>query len=1355
MKVKINIWQKKLICVYRCLVVVFFITWCTCVAAQKPIFNQLTSEQGLSQNTVLAIGQDAQGFIWLGTRHGLNRYDGYQVKTFIHEKDDPNSISDNYINAICYDKNSGLWVGTERGLNLYNPLKDHFRRFPLSPTIPNAIISAIVPGDKNFVWVASKRGLFRIDHKTGKSVSASALGLLTEAENQNIRTVFIDSQKNMWIALQKKVVCVKKDRRSKTIFRSVKSDPSSLSDEVVTAFYEDSEKNLWLGTLNGLNLYNPASATFTHYNNQPGNPLSLGNNNVRAITENRKGDLWIATLDGLSVMDKATKRFTTHRFDVNDPRSLSQNSLHSLFTDDRGSIWIGTFYGGVNMVYNDQLVAPMVFDTYRYPRISSNIIGSIAVDVKNNLWIGTEGGGLNYLNRATGEISRYSSDLRGSGLLSSNLVKKIFIDRQQNVWVGTHGGAINVMYAGETKFRQVLPTLPFLKNRHSEVVALTEDDDGLIWIGAHTGLFAFERQGTQLQPAHFQHALNFFDQKNISALLKEAEQHIFIGTLNGLFLFDKERRKVEEIAIRNGNKNINCLYKDSKGTIWLGLYYGGLARYHPDQKAVFPVENMELPNQNVVGILEDHQQNIWISTGNGLVKYHPATQSIKVYTKSDGLPGNEFNYNAFYKNNNGEMFFGGTSGLISFFPDKIKENQTAAPLVFTGLRVLNSNIRKQDAPDALKTDINYVHQIRLKYGQNTFSISFALLNFIKSNKNIYAYKIDGIHQDWIKSKTPVATFTNLAPGSYKLLIRGANNDGIWSNARPLNIVILPPIWQTWWAYLLYAAAALLIIFFIVRFFYLRALLARDHELHELKLNFFTNISHEIRTHLTLIQAPVEGMERDHKENPGLMRQVAHLKNNTERLLHLVTELMDFRKAETNSLTLHVGKYNLVSFLNTVFETFEDLSLERNIQSGFAHTENDISLYFDGEQMAKVVYNLLMNAYKFTPDGGMVNMAVEDKKEKVMIHITDNGKGIEPHNIDKLFTNFFQAEDSQNSGYGIGLALSKSIVTLHSGSLTVKSTPATNISEGYTRFTITLLKGKDHFSPGQMVTEKMATQWRQPPPRPASPIAGLSKVEQEIASQYQVLVVEDMASLRDLLNDTLTQLGYHVMLCKNGVEGWEAATTSIPDIIISDVMMPEMDGFTLCNKLKNDVRSSHIPVILLTAKSTQGDHIEGLGTGADIYLTKPFSTKVLALSVKNLLAAREKMRSKFTNEFTVSPSNTVVEFAEKEFLEKLIATIEAHVDEPEFGVEALASKIAMSQSVLYKKLRAVADMSVNEFIKTIRLKRAAQLLESQQYHVSEISLMVGFYDSKYFSREFKKQFGVTPSTYSRSARQNPS
>jgi ligand-binding sensor domain-containing protein/signal transduction histidine kinase/CheY-like chemotaxis protein/AraC-like DNA-binding protein len=1325
---------------------------------QDLVFNHLMTENGLSQNSIFAIAQDSRGFMWYGSRYGLNRYDGSRFRLYKNIPADKTSLSNEYIFALHCDTKGVLWVGTIGGLSKFNPETNTFDKIDLG-NAPAYIIRTISEDKKGRVWVGTDHGLYLLTNRnTSKFIPAYQMGLPKEIAVSEVLSIFEDHKGFLWIGTSKGLIKSVVDKQFKVIKVFTKSNsPGSISDNAVTAIAEDSQQNLWFGTENGgLNLLNETTGTFSRFLHEEGNSNSMVHNAVRKIIKTKTGQLWIGTLEGLSVLDPATKQFSTFQHRKSNPKSLNQNSIYSLYEDKNGSVWIGTYYGGVNVVY----ASPTRFNVWQHneksPNLNHNVVSSITEDATNRLWIGTEGGGLNYYDWSNKGFGAYTFAANDTGSLGSSLVKVVYRDKTNQIWVGTHGGGLNLFNPLTGKFKRFLSGKDHLSSR-SEIMALLEDDDNRLWVASQTGLHIFNKTGNSLQPYPIPEKLKIFKDKNIKSLFEDSNDNIWISSTSGLYRYTSKTNTLQLIRLLKASKEINtisgfvnCWYEDIKGNLWMGLYYTGLARYDTQKQSLSDLYTTKegLSNDNVLGILADEQQQLWISTSNGLSKLNLAVRSFQTYTISDGLAGNEFNYNSFFKSNDGAMFFGGFNGLTWFFPKEIQKNNFQAPIVFTGLLLFNKPVEIGTPDRLLQHDIGFTPKLVFKHDQNVFTIQFALLNYIKSRKNKYAYKLEGINQQWIESSTPAATYTNLPSGTYTLLVKGANNDGVWSKPASITIEILPPFWKTWWAFCLYAILVTIVIFFITRFFYLRQLLVKDEELHQTKLNFFTNVSHEIRTHLTLIMAPIEKLLDGNPGDSTTNRQLYNVKNNADRLLKLTTELMDFRKAETSHLNLHVQAYNLVTFIQQTARSFEDLSEKKRIHFSSGYDQDAIIVYFDKEQLEKVFINLISNAFKFTPAGGSITVDIKPQDDRVIVTVNDTGRGIAPEYLDKLFTNFFQVYDHsiQNTGYGIGLALSKHIVELHKGIISVSSTPATAQQPGYTSFAVTLLKGARHFintpylqAPVSVSTPSLKENEPVQAVEPATPAThtGIKK--------YTVLIVEDNAELRALIKDTLVT-DYEVLLAKDGLDGWGKATEEIPDLIISDVMMPRMDGFTLCNQLKTDERTSHIPVILLTAKSSETDHISGLSGGTDQYLTKPFSSKILQLQVRNLLAGRETMRQKFSKELVLGPQQIVVAPVEEQFLSKLIQIIENNMKNEYFGVEQLAEGIGMSQSVLYKKVKALTNMSVNDFSKSIRLKRAAQLLAQKQYTVYEIGYIVGFSDRKYFSKEFKKQFGKTPSEY---------
>jgi signal transduction histidine kinase/DNA-binding response OmpR family regulator/streptogramin lyase len=1116
----------------------------------------------------------------------------------------------------------------------------------------------------------------------------------------------------------------------------IRMDTAGQASQVLTGPYinsiaEDHTGVLWIGCQQGgVIRFDPRTGKSTPLTRSHGLP----SDNIRKILVDRAGNVWMGTQEGLAIADPVSGAITTCLHQSDDKSSLSQNSIYSICQDTEGSVWVGTYFGGVNVTY----ATTTPFNVYQSgppgTSIDNNVVSGIVGDGRD-LWLGTEGGGLNYLDRATGRFSYYRNIPGNSASLGSNLVKVLYRDRLGRTWIGTHGGGLNLWAPAGARaggaaagggatpaggFRHYLYAPDDPATLNSEINAVLFDSAGLLWVGTQGGLKFLGSTLVQVAGPSLPAPLTSYP---VRALMEDSRGEVWVGLSDGLYIYDRHTGACRQA----GHGTVNCIREDAAGRVWIGMYFGG-ARMFDGRRWTTYTHQEGLPNDNVIGILQDDQGVFWLSTDNGLARFDPARGVFKNYTRADGLAANEFNYNSFYKAEDGELFMGGYNGVTAFYPGRIETNRDTAPLVFTGLRVL-------DGRDA---DIAYSRGLTLPARQNVFTIDFALLNYIKPDKNKYAYTLEGFDTAWHYTDVPSVHYMNLPAGSYRLLVRGANNDGVWGTPAALALEVLPPWWKTWWAYALYALATASLFFLLIRFFWIRALLKRDNALHQAKLNFFTNISHEIRTRLTLIAGPIEKLRLEQSDT-ALGRQLAHVSSNAGRLLQLVEELMDFRKAETHHLRLHVSPVNMVVFARDIFASFGDLAQTRRITSDFIATEEDLTVYADPVHLEKVLYNLLSNAFKFTPEGGTISVTLERRAGLVEAKVTDNGKGIAPEHIDKLFVNFFQVDDrdTRNTGYGIGLALSRSIVQLHKGSLTVDSRP-----DERTCFTVSLRMGFEHFTKEQLVPREHVAPGREvlPALEPAAAVergAGTRKAT--------LLLVEDNPEVRAFIVQALPA-EYRVLESPHGAAGWEAAVTEIPDLIISDVMMPEMDGLTLCGRLKTDPRTNHIPVILLTAKASMTHQVQGLEQGADVYLTKPFSVQVLLLHVRNLLASVETMRRKYGMQMKGKSGESTIP---NDFLRTLVSTIEENLDGEDFDIPQLCTKVAMSQSVLYKKVKALTGLSVGDFVRQVRFRKAARLLEGGRLSVYEVAYSVGFNDSKYFSREFKKQFGMTPSEYAKS------
>lgn len=1322
--------------------------------AQKPKvdFEHISVEKGLSQSGVISIAQDNLGFMWFGTRDGLNKYDTRNIQIFINIPSDSSSLSSSFnIYSILSDSKGRLWIGTTKGLNLYQPLTNNFKRFlhhnKNPKSISNDVIRCVFEDRQQRLWVGTDSGLNMLD-QNGKfqhffKEKSPSQGL---AHNQ-VKAIYQDQLNNIWIGTTGGLSKIS-FKNQKIIFknyRNLKNPKIGLTDEHVTSITGDSLNNIWIGThLGGLVMFNHSTNRFSHFLHKAEDSNTLTSNIVRKVLFDNQNKLWIATIKGISIYDPINKKFHLYQHDSESDKSLNQNSTYDLFKDKTGNIWVGTYYGGVNVHY----AKTTAFQTYQYRTsansISSNIVRSLVEDKDQNLWIGTEAEGLNKLDVKTGEFTNYKSDINNPYSLSSNLIKSVFINDDGKIWVGSHDGGLDILDPKTGKSFSDYQTKLSVK----DLQIIYKDLRNKLWIGTFTrGLFFFNEDTNQ-----FVSLLNAkkglsLAQNFIKNLFMDESKNFWVSTDNGLFYLAHDSKKFIDIGKSIGLKSadINLVTQDRMGRIWIGTYADGLIFFDSVGKS-YSKYTLEqgLPSNNVLGIIQDDNGVLWLSTDNGLSKFDG--RNFKNYTIEDGLKGNVFNNNAALKATNGVIYFGGYNGIVSFKPTDITETPNVFPIVFTGLKLFNKSVNIADKTGLLTQNISLTKKISFTYDQNIFTIDFALLNFVKSQKNAYAYKLEGLDQDWNYVDIPSATFTNLSAGTYKLKVKAKNNDGFWSKEPAVLIInVKAPFWKTWWAYITYLLFFAFIFTVIIRYLIIRERLKKENDLHQMKLNFFTNVSHEIRTPLTLIMGPLESLINYSQDNDFANRQLLTVKNNANRLSRLVNELLDFRKTEVGKLKLNIASCNIVHFAREIFLSFQHIAIEHQIDYEFSSDLEEIELYFDKQQCEKIIFNLLSNAFKFTPDGGEIAVFIKEADNCVLITVTDNGRGIPEEHREKLFTDFYQIEDfsERNIGTGIGLSLSKRIAKLHHGDISL----GPQSSDEGSVFIFKLQKGINHFDEKQI---NFSNKNSDDSSYYSFDKSHTKKQESELPSisivkkKELVLIVEDNHDVRNFISQTLNE--YQILEAKDGLIGWNLAIEHIPDIIISDIMMPGMDGLELCRKLKTDDRTSHIPVALLTARSENIHQVSGLKTGADAYLTKPFSIQILQLTVQNLLISREKMRKKFVTLMSLEPTNTIIESHDQDFLNRVITQVEENLSNADFGVNELATEIGMSTPVFYKKIKSLTDMSVNNFTKTIRLKRAAQLLEQQVFTVYQISYEVGFNDTRYFAKEFKKQFGKLPSAY---------
>lgn len=1356
--------MKLRICAILFLIFTFHVEWT--FSQVKRQFNHLTMENGLSQNSVMAITQDQQGMMWFGTRGGLNRYDGFRFKVYTHSGKS-NGISDNSITSLVSDRGGSLVVGTENGLDFYDSAVDQFtsvNRKNSANTLSNDSIECLHLDRNKQLWIGTLNGLNLLLDRKLKKFKTFFFGK-PGASNQinNILSIQDDLKGNLWIGTGAGLVKmnIKGERFSYQIIKHDSKNTSSISSNYVRSLAIDKNGKLWIGTDNGLNFFDEERKVFIRFQKREAGINSLINNDIRKLMFDNKQQLWICTQEGVSIYHTEEKIFENYKHNPDHKNSLSQNSTHSIYQNSGGTIFVGTYYKGVNAVYPYKTDFTTYINSKSPESISSNIVSALAEDKTGNLWIGTEGGGLNYFNKRTQKFDHYFAKPNDSNALNSNLIKTLCLTKEGQLVVGTHRGGLLVFNEAKQNFKRIIN----VKSQKgdvgmAEVIALAKSSDGQIWVGSKNGLSTFSKSGdyypkkTTKSPIESKLSNRF-----IQVLFEDKSQNMWIGTMAGLFRYNLPSKKLTAFykstdSLSLASDRINCIIQSHDGKIVVGTYLGGLSFFDPKtEKFKTYSQKQGLPNQNILGIIEDKQHQLWLSTDNGISRMDVRKEKFTNYTKSDGLAGNDFNIRSFLMDREGRLYFGGYDGLSAFYANQIEMNRQPAKIIISGLKLFNEPVSVNDHNKILTSAIGNAEKIAFNYKQNNFTIEFVLLNYIKPEKNRYAYRLEGYSKNWTKTSLPFASFNNLPSGTYTFLVRGVNNDGIpGKNVAKLKILVHPPFWLAWWAYLIYICLIAGVLFILFRYLLVQERLKQSEEIQRMKLNFFTYIAHEIRTPLTLIIGPLERLLLQAKHLPEIQQQVIPVKHNADRLIRLITELLDFRKAESNHLKLHVTEEKIGDFIKEIFLSFSHIAEEKQIDYQFNLNNSDLKVYIDKLQFEKVIFNLLSNAFKYVKMNGRVSLTIIELEEKVLIQVIDDGKGIPLSSQPKLFSEYFRVDDQDPHviGSGIGLVLSKMIVEAHGGKIDVESKPATEFENGLTNFTIQLRKGNLHFNSSELSEQtnsesdriepkgKVATSMQE---NHADKPSLMAEMLNEEHLEGNILIIEDNDEIAGLIAKIFER--YHTFRASDGLAGWERAIEALPDLIICDVMMPKLDGLTLCRRLKSDERTSHIPIIILTARSSHIHHLNGLETGADSYVTKPFSPSILIQNAKNLLHNRMLLRQRFSKLAHLEPESLHLNSVDQAFIMKVTNYIENNLVDENFGVAELAAAIGMSKPVLYKKIRMLTDLSVNDFIKSIRLKKARALFLQQDFTIYEVAYQVGFNDPKYFSREFKKQFGESP------------
>ncbi|MDN5287174.1 MAG: ATP-binding region ATPase domain protein [Mucilaginibacter sp.] len=1321
--------------------------------AQMPSrnFRSISVDKGLSQSTVYSITQDKLGFMWMATQDGLNRYDGNSFTVYHPIDKKPQSLRSNYIKATFIDRTGQLWIGGDQGLSLYNYATDSFLNYQHVRKPGEWYISGISQDGAGNIWAGSSAGeLFKLD-KTNRELKffnyeAAANGI------KNINTLYY-FQNTVLLGTNAGLF------RLDVVSNRLQKLELGVSKPSVNEVYQDGAL-LWVGTEgNGLFCYDTSNASVQHYLHNSEDPGTLADNDVRGIDKDAQGNLWIGTFKGLSVLNRNRGTFVNYYHQATIPYTISQNSVRCVYRDRQGGMWLGTFYGGINYYHQNDLKFNLLSQNTGKLSLNDQVINIIKQDSRGNFWIGTNDKGLDYWNTQTNTMSYYGYKELGGNGLSSNNIKSIAFDRQGKVYLGNHNAGLNILDPS-TGFVTVY--------KHNEkdaaslsgdmVYSLLRDHKDRIWVGTRSGLDRFEPATHSFTHIYLDAAGKRLSSDEIAYLMEDSKGRIWIGTTNGVNQLYPDNQLLEVFpGSMLSNEVVNCIAEDQQHRIWIGTR-NGLNLYDEANHSFINYKTRgDLLRGTIYGMVPDDAGNLWVSTNNGLARYSPDTRKIQWFDSRDGLQNNQFNLYAFCKAKDGMLLFGGISGISYFYPSAISRQPLQLQVTFTGLEVLNKPVISGDGTGILSQHIDKSDALEFKHDHRQFTISFNTFNYISANRTRFLYRLTGFDTGWQQTDHLLkASYSNLYPGHYTFEVKAIGPNGEVSVIRTIRITVLPPWYASGWFYAL-------IVFFLIAGAYVayRIIAERIRTLDQLKtermdrdkinyisqvkMDFFTNVSHELRTPLTLILTPLEELASQPSSDKQLNKQYKTMLSNARRLYQLVDQLFEFRKTESGTRKLKVAKGEMVSFIHEVYTSFQPLAERNHIKYQFISSEAKLSFLFDKDAMEKILSNLLSNAFKYTPADGQIKVDLICQAQELIIRIADTGKGIEAAHIEKIFDRFYQVNDQEmNLGSGVGLAFTRRLVELHHGQINVESQLGAGsvfivkvpiIDEAYQKDDRAPAPVYD-LSINMAIEDETATYI----------IDGTEQQGTETTNdREQLLVVDDNSEIVSYLAD---RFGHHYAIhtAYDGLQALAVLDAQQIDLIICDVMMPELDGLHFCKRVKQNIQTCHIPVVLLTARADTSQQIKGFEMGADDYVTKPFSMSLLEAKIQNILRSRKRLREYYSTSKEIIPENIAFNTLDEEFLRQAIAIVEANLSVSDFSVDKFSREIGMSRSNLYLKLRAITGESVTDFIKRIRFKKAIELMEQRQYTIAQIAYMSGFNSPSYFSTAFKQYYDCMPTEY---------
>lgn len=1319
--------------------------------------------EGMSQLSVMAICQDTRGYLWLGTRNGLNRYNGSTYTVYTHQSDDSLSLADNEISCLTEQGGRYLWVGTSHGVSRLSLETDSIRNYYTKDGLASEGILAVYVDRRQQVWVGTRAGLCRYLPEKDRFEKIA----FADKKVLSVSAIMEDSTGKFWIGTVQKGIYLCSSKMQ--LIRNFCEEEDNLVGKRVTSLYEDAYHRVWAGTNpGGVTRIDPHTYAVTCYTSKNS---GLKNNFVRCMAE-WNGELLMGTYDGVYAFNQFDNQFTKVGGYDDWAKPLGHYSIYSFCLDRTGTLWIGTYAGGISRL--STLSSRFVRHTPGvWNNIQTGIYGTACYDRDNRLWIATEGYGLLNYDIATGESHFYLVNPSAYSVYNANTIKTVLAE-DDCIWCGTTRGEL---YRFDLKTRnfKLFYRFPVALS----VYSVLRDSSGNLWVGTSGGehsLTCFTSEGGRIEKivdaAGKKLAVN-----SIRYMMEERPGILLIGTRgSGLFRLniasvDEKAKKIigslghysmgtTDAQTKLNSNYISSILRTRGGEIWFSTYGGGI--YRMDNNAAITKVVMEkdgLMSNTICHLVEGADKTLWMSTDKGISSYYPADGSIKNYPYSNGIQVREFTLHGGVAMPDGTVCLTGNDGFVTFYTPEMPVNTFIPPVVLENFQVNNRPVAVGDESGILNCLLDNAKEIRLSYDQNNLSISYRALNFINSSMNRYAYRLEGYDKEWNEvGRRTTAYYTKLPSGTYEFHVKASNNDGVWNEeGRTLRIVIAPPLWATWYAYLLYAVVFIGIILIVFYYYNIRRKLKEElraeqrekqqqEEFHQAKIRLFTNIAHELRTPLTLIITPFEELVRRIDLSAELRSRLVVIYKNAQRLLLLVNQLMDLQKNQSGAMELRVSEGNVCEFIREIYYAFKQIAQTNEIAFTLTCQPDSFVAWYDKTLLEKVVFNLLSNAFKYTPSGKAIHMEVgyDEQRGMILLRVEDSGCGIPREEREKIFTPFYQLPETTGvniSGTGIGLSLVYSIVQLCRGNIRIED--RADGGEG-TVFVVELPATASAFTEEEkdmMPLETIGdTALAQPiEPKPAPTIPG------DIQKKPVILIVEDDKGVRDYLRQSL-ESDYEILEAANGVKGYERAVQDFPDLILSDIMMPKRNGLELCAMIKEDVRIGHIPIILMTARSMVVHIKEGFQAGADDYVIKPFSMDVLRIRIHSLLQSRQQLKKLYGRHFSPEVIGATMVSSDERFSQKLYEAIEKHISDPELSIDLLCQEIGISRANLYRKIKAISELSPTELIRNKRLEIAMKYLKETEMSISDIAVALGFSSHSYFSNSFKALYGMSPSEF---------